>query len=152
MSRLVGMQTNKHKGKTHICLNCFNTFSLEKSFKEHTEVCLLNESVKIEMPKKGSCIEFDKHAKNLKVPFVVYADFESYTERLTERVTEDVPKGRDRVVGVHDNQSYPEGAALPYTKKYQKHIPSGFCYYIVYRGGIYKKPVVHRRECRGRVL
>ena len=31
MSRLVGMQTNKHKGKTHICLNCFNTFSLEKS-------------------------------------------------------------------------------------------------------------------------
>ena len=75
MSRLVGMQTNEHKGKTHICLNCFNTFSLEKSFKEHTEVCLSNESVKIEMPKKGSCIEFDKHAKKLKVPFVVYADF-----------------------------------------------------------------------------
>ena len=127
MSRLVGMQTNKHKGKTHICLNCFNTFSLEKSFKEHTEVCLSNESVKIEMPKKGSCIEFDKHAKKLKVPFVVYADFESYTERLTERVTEDV--------GANDTQSY--------TKKYQKHTPSGFCYYIVYRGGIYKKPVVY---------
>ena len=86
MSRLVGMQTNKHNGKTHICLNCFNTFSLEKSFKEHTEVCLSNESVKIEMPKKGSCIEFDKHAKKLKVPFVVYADFESYTEKVSEAV------------------------------------------------------------------
>ena len=81
MSRLVGMQTNKHNGKTHICLNCFNTFSLEKSFKEHTEVCLTNDSVKIEMPKKGSCIKFDKHAKKLKVPFVIYADFESYTEQ-----------------------------------------------------------------------
>ena len=123
MSRLVGMQTNKHNGKTHICLNCFNTFSLEKSFKEHIEVCLSNEAVKINMPKKGSFIEFNKFGKKLKVPFVVYADFESYTEHITENVNTD------------DQQSY--------TKKYQKHTPSGFCYYIVYRGGIYKKPVVY---------
>ena len=135
MSRLVGMQTNKHNGKTHICLNCFNTFSLEKSFKEHTEVCLSNESVKIEMPKKGSCIEFNKHTKKLKVPFVIYADFESYTERVTERLQQS--RNTD------DTQSYPEDEALPYTKKYQKHTPSGFCYYIVYRGGIYKNPVVY---------
>ena len=123
MSRLVGMQTNKHNGKTHICLNCFNTFSLEKSFKEHIEVCLSNEAVKINMPKKGSFIEFNKFGKKLKVPFVVYADFESYTEHITENVN------------TNDQQSY--------TKKYQKHTPSGFCYYIVYRGGIYKKPVVY---------
>ena len=127
MSRLVGMQTNKHKGKTHICLNCFNTFSLEKSFKEHTEICLTNDSVKIEMPKKGTCIEFNKHAKKLKVPFVIYADFESYTEHITEDGTPN---------GVYDDTQN-------YTKKYQKHTPSGFCYYIVYRGGIYKKPVVY---------
>ena len=133
MSRLVGMQTNKHNGKTHICLNCFNTFSLEKSFKEHTEVCLSNEAVKIEMPRKGSCIAFDKHAKKLKVPFVIYADFESYTERVCEAAG-----------GVKNNkQSYPEGATKSYTKKYQKHTPSGFCYYIVYRGGMYKAPVVY---------
>ena len=31
-----------------------------------------------------------------------------------------------------------------YTKKYQKHTPSGFCYYIVYRGrNLQKAPVVH---------
>ena len=130
MSRLVGMQTNKHKGKTHICLNCFNTFSLEKSFKEHTEICLTNDSVKIEMPKKGTCIEFNKHAKKLKVPFVIYADFESYTEHTTEDGTPN---------GVYDDTQ-------SYTKKYQKHTPSGFCYYIVYRGGIYKKPVVYTGE------
>ena len=126
MSRLVGMQTNKHNGKSHICLNCFNTFSLEKSFKEHAEVCLTNDSVKIEMPKKGSCIEFNKHAKKLKVPFVIYADFESYTEHILEE---------------HTNNE-----AKPYTEKYQKHTPSGFCYYIAYRGGIYKKPVVYSGE------
>ena len=133
MSRLVGMQTNKHNGKTHICLNCFNTFSLEKSFKEHTEVCLTNDSVKIEMPKKGSCIEFDKHAKKLKVPFVIYADFESYTKKVMG----------NKDVNTNEAKSYPEDEAKPYTKKYQKHTPSGFCYYIVYRGGIYKKPVVY---------
>ena len=143
MSRLVGMQTNKHNGKTHICLNCFNTFSLEKSFNEHTKVCLSNESVKIEMPKKGSCIEFDKHAKKLRVPFVVYADFESYTERLTERVTERLTEGGTPNGVYDDTQSYPEDATKSYTKKYQKHTPSGFCYYIVYRGGMYKAPVVY---------
>ena len=135
MSRLVGMQTNKHNGKTHICLNCFNTFSLEKSFKEHIEVCLSNDAVKINMPKKGSCIEFDKHAKKLKVPFVVYADFESYTERI--------PEGRNTNDQQSERSERCEQSKQSYTKKYQKHTPSGFCYYIVYRGGIYKKPVVY---------
>ena len=137
MSRLVGMQTNKHNGKSHICLNCFNTFSLEKSFKEHAEVCLTNDSVKIEMPKKGSYIEFDKHAKKLKVPFVIYADFESYTEKVM---------GNEDVNTNDEASPYPEDATKSYTKKYQKHTPSGFCYYIVYRGGIYKNPVVHSGE------
>ena len=75
------------------------------------------------MPKKDSCIEFDKFGKKLKVPFVIYADFESYTEKVISDVDAD------------DQKSY--------TKKYQKHTPSGFCYYIVYRGGMYKKPVVY---------
>ena len=129
MSRLVGMQTNKHKTKSHICLNCFNTFSLEKSFREHTEICLTNDSVKIDMPKKGTFIEFAKFGKKLKVPFVIYADFESYTEKVNP----------DADAGADDDQK-------SYTKKYQKHTPSGFCYYIVYRGGVYKKPVVYTGE------
>ena len=78
------------------------------------------------MPKKGTCIEFDTFTKKLKVPFVIYADFESYTESVNND-------------GVHDDTQ-------SYTKKYQKHTPSGFCYYIVYRGGIYKKPVVYTGE------
>ena len=126
ISRLVGMQTNKHNGKTHICLNCFNTFSIEKSFKQHAEFCLSNEAVKISMPKKGTTIKFDKFGKTLKVPFVIYADFESFTEKV-------------RFDGVYNDQQ-------SYTKKYQKHTPSGFCYYIAYRGGIYKKPVVYTGE------
>ena len=124
LSRLVGMQTNKHKGKSYICLNCFNTFSIKKSFEQHTEFCLNNEAVKICMPKKGTNIKFDKFGKSLKVPFVFTADFESYTEKITLTDTD-----------YDDLKSY--------TKKYQKHTPSGFCLYISYRGGFYKKPFVY---------
>ena len=157
LSRLVGMQTNKHNGKTHICINCFNTFSLEKSFKEHMEVCLSNESVKIEMPKKGSNIEFKNYVKKLKVPFVIYADFESYTERVSkEQGNSQYEKHKTSSSSSHCKQcEWTQGkqcehcssceldATKSYTKKYQKHIPSGFCYYIVYRGGFYKLPVVY---------
>lgn len=31
-----------------------------------------------------------------------------------------------------------------YTEKYQKHEPSGFCYYIKYVHGDYKDPVLYR--------
>ena len=157
LSRLVGMQTNKHNGKTHICINCFNTFSLEKSFKEHMEVCLSNESVKIEMPKKGSNIEFKNYVKKLKVPFVIYADFESYTERVSkEQGDSQYEKHKTSSSSSHCKQcEWTQGKQCEhcssckldetksYTKKYQKHIPSGFCYYIVYRGGFYKLPVVY---------
>ena len=145
LSRLVGMQTNKHNGKTHICINCFNKFSLEKSFKEHMEVCLSNDSVKIEMPKKGSTIEFKNYVKKLKVPFVIYADFESYTERVSK---EQGKKHKTSSVegGEHCKQSEwtqgkqcehcssckpkdttkSQGATKSYTEKYQKHTPVGF--------------------------
>ena len=156
LSRLVGMQTNKHNGKTHICINCFNTFSLEKSFKEHVEVCLSNESVKIEMPKKGSTIEFKNYVKKLKVPFVIYADFESYTERIPQGQQGKQPKPSSFKGDEHCKQcGWTQGkqcehckqqelnTTKSYTEKYQKHTPSGFCYYIVYRGGLYKLPVVY---------
>ncbi|WAR05780.1 hypothetical protein MAR_021149 [Mya arenaria] len=46
---------------------------------------------------------------SMRVPFIVYADFESFTQKLDTA------------------QPYPYDS---YTKQYQKHTPSGFCYYI----------------------
>ena len=45
----------------------------------------------------------------MRVTFIVYADFESFTPQLSTW------------------QPYPEKS---YTNQYQKHIPSGFCYHI----------------------
>ena len=35
------------------------------------------------MPEKGSFISFIHHNRSIKVPFVVYADFEAFTEEIS---------------------------------------------------------------------
>ncbi|XP_072046800.1 uncharacterized protein [Amphiura filiformis] len=77
---------------------------------KHKELCQNNETVKIEMPdpEKDSSQYFKHHFKSQNVPFVVYADFESFTTPIQTCQPEVSQK----------------------TTKYQKHEPSGFCYYI----------------------
>ena len=79
------------------------------------------------MPKEGSKQFFKNHYRSQTVPFVVYADFESFT------------------IPIQTNQPNPEGS---YTKKYQKHEPSGFCYYIkCFDDSIYKQdPVIYTKQ------
>ena len=42
MSALITSQENNHKGKRHICLNCFNSFNILESLNEHKEYCYKN--------------------------------------------------------------------------------------------------------------
>jgi hypothetical protein len=119
MSRLLSSQTTKHEHKQYYCRRCLNPFNSEESVAKHNEYCSANEAVKICMPEEGSSLKFNSFFKLMKVPFVVYADFESFTQKLDT------------------TQPNPESS---YTKQYQKHSPSGFCYYIkcfddsVYKG------------------
>ena len=61
------------------------------------------------MPKKGTMLGFKNYHRRKNVPFIVYADFESYIKPL---------------------QSCDPNPGSSYTKQYQKHEPSSFCYYI----------------------
>ena len=54
-------------------------------------------------------LEFKNYHRLEKVPFIVYADFECYIKPI---------------------QSCDPNPELSYTKQYQKHEPSSFCYYI----------------------
>ena len=109
MSRLLSTQTSKHGHEQHFCLQCLNPFNSKESLQKHNEYCSSNEAVKIELPKPGTTLHFKNYVRSMRVPFVVYADFESFTH------------------GVDTCQPHPNES---YTKKYQKHAPSGFCYYI----------------------
>ena len=72
-------------------------------------ICKSHEAIKIELPEEGTKLYFKNHNMSMRVPFIVYADFESFTPQLSTC------------------QPNPENS---YTMKYQKHIPSSFCYHI----------------------
>ena len=109
-SRLFRSQiTSRTNGRIHICKRCFSHFSKEELFQRHIEYCSFNESVVVKMPPKNSKLEFKNYFKKLPIPFVVYADFECFTKSL------------------ETCKANPAGS---YTLGYQKHEPSGFCFYI----------------------
>ena len=126
LSRLLSSQMSKHGHTNMFCLNCLNHFPNEEKLKIHEEYCLKNQAIRIEMPEKGSFISFIHHNRSIKVPFVVYADFEAFTEEIP--ISEQNEK-------------------FSFTQKYQKHKPSGFCFKIVCFDERFKsKLVVYRAK------
>ena len=122
-SALIASQINNHEHKRHLCLNCFNSFNSPETLEKHKEYCYENESVKTLMPPPGTYLEFKNFHHSEKAPFVVYADFESLIKPM-DNCNPDPNK--------------------TYTKKYQKHEPISFSYYILcFIDGVYK-PVLRK--------
>ena len=109
LSALLQSQINNHKGIRNICLNCFNGFNTPDSLNKHKEYCYNNECVKILMPPPGTFLRFKNFLHSEKAPFAIYADFESLIKPMDN-------------CDPDPNKSY--------TKKYQKHEPISFSYYI----------------------
>ena len=63
-------------------MNCLQGFAQELSRDQHQVYCEDNESVQVEMPKQGSTIEFKDGENQFKVPFIMYAAFESILELM----------------------------------------------------------------------
>ena len=78
LSRLLFDQ-NKHKGKTYFCDRCLYGFSREDLLINHKDECygINDRATKIQMPAPGEKIKFKNHHKQMQMPFVIYADFES---------------------------------------------------------------------------
>ena len=122
-SALITSQKNNHKGKRHVCLNCFNSFNILESLNKHKEYCYKNKCVKTNMPPQNTYLRFKNFLHSEKAPFAVYADFESLIKPLDN-------------CDPDPNKSY--------TKKYQKHEPISFSYYILCSiDGVYK-PVLRK--------
>ena len=83
------------------------------------------------MPENTECgfptQSFTNYYRSQSVPFVVYTDFESFAKPI------------------HTCQPNPNDS---YTKKYQKHGPSGFCYYVkCFDDSVYKQdPVIYTKQ------
>ena len=82
LSRLLKSSNTKHKCKQHFCMNCFQGFTQESSRDQHQVYCKDNESVRVEMLKQGSTMEFKDGQNQFKVPFIMYAHFDLILEPM----------------------------------------------------------------------
>ncbi|XP_065681557.1 uncharacterized protein LOC136095205 [Hydra vulgaris] len=105
LSRLLSSQLSNHNGKKHFCRNCLLGFNTEESLSIHKLYCDTHDSVRIELPKPNTMIKLNHFKKSMRVPFVVYADFESIIKPINTCTP-------------NPNESY--------TKQYQKHTPITF--------------------------
>ena len=109
LSGLLTSQVNKHNHKLYFCLNCLNGFDKPEKLEKHKEYCSEENSVKINIPPPETYIKFNNFLHSERAPFAIYADFESIVKPLDS-------------CDPDPNRSY--------TKKYQKHEPLSFVYYI----------------------
>ena len=82
LSRLLSSENTKHKGKEYFYNNCLQGFKEESSRDEPIGYCIDNESVKVEMPHKNPIVQYSDGQFQFKVPFIMYADFESILEPI----------------------------------------------------------------------
>ena len=82
LSRLLSKQNSKHKEAQHFGMNCLQGFREERSRNEHVGYCKNNEVVRIEIPHKKPIVEYSDGQFQFKVPFIMYADFESILEPI----------------------------------------------------------------------
>ena len=108
LSRLLSSKNSNTKRKQHFCMNCLQGFTQESSRDQHQVYCEDNESVRVEMPKQGSTIEFKDGQNQFKIPFIMYADFESILELIESPNSNPNPS---------------------YTNEVNQHTPSGWCVY-----------------------
>ena len=66
---------NKHKEKMHLCRHCLRHYQSENLLANHN--CETAESICV-MPAPGSIVKFKNFKHQLKQPFTIYADFETF--------------------------------------------------------------------------
>lgn len=123
VSRLLSSQINKRGRELYFCDYCLLPFRTPESLGRHVEYCKEYDAVKVTLPREGSFLSFKNWNRSMRVPFVIYADFECFTEKI-------------------DTCQPMEGR--PFTQRYQEHAPSGFCYLIkCYDDDLYP-PTLHQ--------
>ena len=110
-NRFMRHQT-KHNERKHFCMHCLQCFSSERVLNDHRDNCIqLNGEQAVKMPNKdNNILKYNNFHKQQPVPFVIYADFEAITEKIS---------------GCKPNNN------KSFTQAYQKHTDCGFGYKVV---------------------
>lgn len=123
LSRLLSSQVSSSKCKRWFCDGCLRNFTSKWSHKRHTEIGCVKKLVKLPTD-KNKHLKFTNFHHQLKVPFVIYADFESILSPI-------------------------RGDRTQNTFNTHKHIPYSFAYYIYcdYNAGLSKFVTYRGSDC-----
>ena len=124
LKRLLSMANSKHKESQYFCDNCLNGFKTQESRDNHYNYCASNEPVRIEMPDKNPIVRYSNGQHQFKVPFIMYADFESILESIQ---------------GAKNNPN------VSSTRGVNSHKPSGWCLHSKFAYGEVNDPTAQYR-------
>ena len=125
LSRLLSKLNGKIQHAYHYCMNCLNGFGKVSARNRHYEYCSSNGHIKVKMPtEKEKWLKFQDGQYQFKVPFMLYADFESILKPVDERY-------RDKI----NRMKIERKGKAPYTEKINTHVPSGWCVHITFAYG-----------------
>ena len=124
ISRLLSSMNNKHKTAQYFCMNCLNGFKTQESRDNHYDCCASNEPVGIEMPDKNPIVRYSNGQHQFKVPFIMYADFESILEPIQ---------------GAKNNPN------ISSTRGINSHKPLGWCLHTKFAYGKVNNPTTQYR-------
>ncbi|XP_033729517.1 uncharacterized protein LOC117318664 [Pecten maximus] len=115
-----------HGHRYYLCMYCLQGFTKERIIKSHISYCRKHGTQKVKLPsEEDKCLFYKEVRKQLKVPYSIYADFESFQ------------------VPVHGCEVDPQRS---HTEKTIQHIPSSFAYKVV---GLAKETSNHPLIYRG---
>ena len=121
---LLSRHNSKHKESQPFCTNCLQGFAEKKSRDEHLVYFRSNEAVRIEMPNRKPIVRYSDGQYQFKVPFMMYADFESILEPIQ---------------GASNNPN------ISSTRRVNIHTPSGWCIYSHFSYGNVTNPFTQYR-------
>ena len=119
---------NKDRNSKHFCKRCLHGYTTRDLLERHKPECkgLLKSPTRTEMPKEGeNKMAFKNHYKQMKAPYVVYADFECIARKIATCES--------------DNKR-------SFTVKTEKHEPCGFSYFVVRSDGQTQGPIIYRED------
>ena len=124
---------SKNRNAKHYCMMCLTGFSRADLLVDHKKYCngVNGRPTRIEMPKEGeNILAFQNYQKQMKAPYVIYADFEALVKKI---------QGCER---------YPESKkkCKSYTEKTEWHEACGYSYIVVKSDGEVKGSKVYRGE------
>ena len=121
---------SKNRNAKHYCMRCLTRFTRAHVLVEHEKHCngVNGRPTRIDMPEEGkNNLAFKNYQKQMKAPYVIYADFEALVKKI---------QVRERDPEKYKNKSY--------TEKTEWHEACGYSFVVVRSDGKVTGPFVYR--------